>query len=119
MRKDKTLPAADAGPVDCRVRPRAEDDERERTSYLTADEVQAAQTLHQRAPYALCNVSMSYFSIARHYGGLTFRGCHYTYMPGHDECVRDDVLRLVTKLRKKPASKKEAPAQQPMLDLGA
>lgn len=23
--------------------------------YLTADEVQAAQTLHKRAPFALCN----------------------------------------------------------------
>ena len=91
----------------------------ERTSYLTAEEVQAAHTLHQLAPYALCNVSQGFFSTARHYGGLTLNSCHYTYMPGHDECVRDDVLRLVTKLRKKPASKKEAPAPQPMLDLGA
>lgn len=99
--------------------PNADDDERERTSYLTADEVQAAQTLHKRAPYALCSVSQGFFSIARHYGGCTFQGCHYTYMPGHDECVRDDVLRLVTKLRKKQAGKKEAPAPQPMLDLGA
>jgi len=72
----------------------------ERTSYLTAEEVQAAQRLHQRAPYALCNVSRGFFSIARHYRGLTFQGCDYTYMPGHDECVRDDVLRLVTSLRK-------------------
>jgi hypothetical protein len=99
--------------------PNAQDDERERTSYLTEDEVQAAQTLHKRAPFALCNVSMGFFSIARHYGGLTFQGCHYTYMPGHDECVRDDVLRMVTKLRKKPAGKKTEPAPQPMLDLGA
>ena len=91
----------------------------EQTSYLTADEVQAAQKLHQRAPYALCNVSMGFFSIARYYGGLTLQGCQYTYMPGHDECVRDDVLRLVTKLRKKLASRKAGPAQQPMLDLGA
>jgi len=84
----------------------------ERTSYLTADEVQAAQTLHKRAPFALPNVSMGFFSIARYYGGLTYQGCHYTYMPGHDECVRDDVLRLVAKLRKKTAP-------QPMLNLGA
>jgi len=99
--------------------PNAHDDERERTSYLTADEVQAAQKLHRRAPYALRNVSMGVFSIARLYGGLTYQGCHYTYMQGHDECVRDDVLRLVTKMRKKPASKKTEPATQPMLDLGA
>lgn len=91
----------------------------ERTSYLTAEEVQAAQALHQQAPYALCNVSQGFFSIARHYGGLTFQGCHYTYMPGHDECVRDDVLRLVSKMRKKAPSKKEAPAAQPLLDLGS
>lgn len=99
--------------------PNAKNDERERTSYLTAAEVQAAQTLHKRAPYALCSVSQGFFSIARHYGGLTFQGCHYTYMQGHDECVRDDVLRLVTKLRKKPVGKKETPTPQPMLDLGA
>ena len=81
--------------------------------------MQAAQALHQRAPYALCNVSRGFFSIARHYGGMKFQGCTYIYMPGNDECVRDDVLRLVTKMRKKPASKKEVPAPQPMLDLGA
>ena len=91
----------------------------ERTSYLTADELQAAQGLHQRAPYSLRQVSHGFFSIARHYGGLTFQGCSYTYMPGNDECVRDDVLRLVTKLRKTPASKKVASGSQPMLDLEA
>lgn len=91
----------------------------EQTSYMTADEVQAAQTLHKRVPYAICRVSQGFFSIARHYGGCTVQGCHYTYMPQHDECVRDDVLRLVAKLRKKQASKKETPAPQPMLDLGA
>ena len=112
-------PGAVEAPLEAPVRPDARYDERERTSYLTADELQASRKLHQRSPYALCNVSMGFFSIARHYGGLKFQGCHYTYMPCHDECVRDDVLRLVTKLRKKPASKKTEPAPQPMLDLGA
>lgn len=97
--------------------PNATDDDRKRTSYLTADEVQAAQTLHKRAPLALCNVSMGFFSLARYFGGLTFQGCHYTYMQGHDECVRDDVLRLVSKLRKQPPSKAPAADEQPMLDL--
>ena len=82
----------------------------ERTNYLTEDEVKAAGNLHQRAPYALCNVSMGFFSIARHYGGLTFQDCHYTYMDGHDECVRDDVLKLVTKMRR---AKKPAPEPAP------
>ena len=84
----------------------------ERTSYLTADEVRAAQVLHQRAPYSLTNVSHGFFSIARHYGGMTFQGCSYTYMPGHDECVRDDVLRLVTKLRKLKAKAAVPKAEQ-------
>ena len=84
----------------------------ERTSFLTADEVQAAQTLHQRAPYALSNVSQGFFSIARHYGGLTFQDCHYTYIDGHDECVRDDVLKLVTKMRKSRKALPEPAAVQ-------
>jgi hypothetical protein len=73
-------------------------------SYLTAEEVQAAQLLHQRAPYALCHVSDGFFSIARHYGGLTYNNCSYTYVPEHDECVRDDVLRMVTARRKAAAA---------------
>lgn len=77
----------------------------EHTSYLSADEVVAAQALHQRAPYAICNISTGFFSLARHYGGMSYGGCHYVYMPGHDECVRDDVLQLVEKLRKQAIQK--------------
>lgn len=73
----------------------------DRTSYLTHEEVQAAYALHRRAPYAICNVSQGFFSIARHYGGMTYQGCAYTYFPEHDECVRDDVLKMVKKMRKK------------------
>lgn len=96
----------------------ARQDDMDRTSYLTADEVRAAQALHKRAPFALCNVSRGYFSVSRYYGGCTFRGCHYIYMPGHDECVRDDVLRLVTRLRRTAARNATAPAGQTTLDLG-
>lgn len=85
----------------------------DRTSYLTAAEVRAAQVLHQRAPYALTNVSCSFFNVARHYGALTFQGCSYTYMPGHDECVRDDVLRLATRMRRLKA-KAAAPDHEQM-----
>jgi len=84
----------------------------ERTSYLTAAELRAAQVLHQRAPYVLRRVSEGFFSVARHYGGLTFQGCRYTYMPGHDECVRDDVLQLVTKLRRLVTKAATPPAQE-------
>jgi hypothetical protein len=90
----------------------------ESTAYLSADEVAAAGTLHRDAPYALCNVSRGFFSIARHYGGCTFQGSHYTYMPGFDECVRDDVLRLVTKLRN-AAGKKSAKPASVQLELSA
>ena len=92
----------------------------EHTSYLTAEEVEAAQKLHKRAPYALCNVSQGFFSIARHYGGLTFQDCRYTYIDGHDECVRDDVLKLIKKLRKSKAKKAktvEPPTLQIWLDI--
>ncbi len=88
----------------------------ESTSYLTEDELCMAHTLHSRAPYILRGVSKGFFSLARHYGGLTFQGCHYTYIPPHDECVRDDVMKMVAKMRKKSASKNPAPEPQPMLD---
>ena len=86
----------------------------ERTSYLTAAEVAAAQVLHRNAPFALCNVSRGHFSIARHYGGMTFQGCGYTYMPGHDECVRDDVLMLVGKMRRLAAMAKASAEPVPV-----
>lgn len=76
----------------------------ENTNYLTAAEVQAAQALHKRAPYSVTGISTSIFSVARHFGGMTYQGCNYTYMGAQfDECVRDDVLKMVTKLRKAEA----------------
>ena len=89
----------------------------ESTIYLTAAEVQAAQSLHKRAPYSITGISNSIFSLARHYGGMTYQGCYYTYMaPPHDECVRDDVLRVVTKMRK-AATKTPAEASPVQLEL--
>lgn len=89
----------------------------ERTSYLTAAEVRAAQVLHQRAPYAICRVSEGFFSIARYYGGMTYNGCLYVYMPGHDECVRDDVLRLVTKMRRLATKQREVATKQEQMGM--
>jgi hypothetical protein len=74
---------------------------RERTVYLTADEVEAASKLHQRVPIAICDVSGSQFSIARHYGCCTFNGCAYTYLFAEDELIRNDVLKMVAKMRKR------------------
>ena len=79
----------------------------ERTSFLTADELQAAQVLHKDAPYAISGVSGSMFSLARYTGGIRVSGSDYTYLPVHDECVRDDVLKMVKKMRK--AKKTVAP----------
>ena len=83
------------------------------TSYLTADEVQAVQVLHRRAPYSITHVSHGFFSVARISGGMSYQGCHYTYIPEHDECVRDDVLKMVSKMRKAP--RVEAPTQGELL----
>lgn len=73
-------------------------------TYLTPAELLLAELhpLHQRTPYVIAGVSRSMFSIARHpeYGGCTYNGSSYTYMPEHDELIRDDVLKLVTKARK-------------------
>jgi len=40
-------------------------------------------------------------SIARHYGGIEFRGKYYIYLPDTDELIRDDVLGWLNKNRKK------------------
>lgn len=71
-------------------------------TYLTPAELLLAELhpLHQRTPYVIAGVSRSMFSIARYSGGCTYNGCSYTYMPQHDELIRDDVLKLVTKQRK-------------------
>lgn len=70
------------------------------TGYLTADEVQAAQSLHKRSPYSITGISQGFFSIARHYGGMDYNGCRYVYVPEHDECIRADVFKMVAKMRK-------------------
>lgn len=62
------------------------------------------------------DVSYTQLSIARHYGGTTVNGVHYTYIPESDELVRDDVLAMVMKSRadallKKPkASRRKSPS---------
>lgn len=44
-------------------------------------------------PEEIHNVSQSQFSVARHYGGCTFHGAHYTYDADRDVLVRDDILK--------------------------
>lgn len=57
-------------------------------------------------PKEIHGVSRSQFSIARHYGGITFNGAHYTYDAVRDVLVRDDVIKAGIKARKQ-ASKAE------------
>ena len=77
-------------------------------AFLTDDEIQSvnASKLPADTPFLICGVSMSYFSIARHYGGCKVQGRTYTYLPGSDELIRDDVLKFVKKLRKQKESNK-------------
>lgn len=70
------------------------------TGFLTAAEVMAAQALPKGTPYAITGVSSGMFSLARRFGGITLQGMHYTYIDEHDELVRDDVLRMVRKMRR-------------------
>ncbi len=77
-------------------------------SYLTEAEIDACQKLHKKTPFLICGVTQTHLSIARHYGGIRYNGDSYTYMPPTDELVRDDVLKLVTKLRKPPRKAKES-----------
>lgn len=77
-------------------------------SHLTEQEIAALQfsTLDRAAPFAISAVSNSQLSIARHYGGCTFQGRQYTYLPLTDELIRDDVVKWLTKYRKQ--QKKQA-----------
>lgn len=69
-------------------------------SWLTQPELDAVQHLHQRAPYQIQFVCDGYFSVARHYGGMAYNGSHFVYFADCDSLVRDDVVKLVTKMRK-------------------
>lgn len=53
--------------------------------------------LHRKTPYLIQGVSMSQFSIARYYGGITFQGDHYDYLEDSDELIRDDVRKWLKK----------------------
>lgn len=66
-------------------------------SHLTETEIESlnASDLSKQTPFVIRGVSLGYFSVARHYGGATFNGSHYTYISGTDELVRDDVLKFL------------------------
>ena len=70
-------------------------------SFLTESETESIQHLQRNTPYLITGVSHGFFSVARHYGGASYNGSHYTYIPATDELIRDDVIKFVTKARKK------------------
>ncbi len=65
--------------------------------------------LDRSTPFGVRGVSNSQFSIARYYGGVTFNGQRYTYLPETDELIRDDVLRWLTSKKRKQAKEKATP----------
>jgi hypothetical protein len=71
-------------------------------SYLTHDELNAvhASGLDPFTPYVIDVVSRSQFSVARHFGGCTYGGREYYYIPTTDELVREDVVRWIMTRRK-------------------
>ena len=57
--------------------------------------------LSRATPFGMTDVSKTQFSIARHYGGITFNGAKYTYIPTTDELIRDDVLKWKKKNKRR------------------
>lgn len=79
-------------------------------SFLTDHEREACQSLMSDTPYLIRGISTSMFSVARYSGGMKYDGKSYTYIPTTDECIRDDVLKLVMKIRG-AAKKKTKPTE--------
>lgn len=88
-------------------------------SYLTESELEALQLtdLSRAAPFLIVRVKTTQLSVARHYGGATFNGWHYTYIPTTDELVRDDVIKWVHRKRRFDALKAKAEAVQEQVDI--
>ncbi len=63
------------------------------------------------APAVIRGVMNGQMSIARFYGGIKFNTHYYTYMPGSDELIRDDVFKRVQRWRKEAAKQAKALAQ--------
>jgi len=73
------------------------------SSYLSEKEFNALANcgLDRLSPYLITSVRNTQMSIARHYGGIEFRGKYYIYLPDTDELIRDDVMGWLNKNRRK------------------
>lgn len=78
-------------------------------SFLTDSEIDLINksSLNRDTPFMIRGVSSGMFSIARYYGGANYNGKHYTYHPPTDELIRDDVLKIVMKIRKSESKAKK------------
>jgi len=72
--------------------------------------------LDRQSPFMIRGVSQTQFSIARHYGGVSFSGQNYAYLPATDELIRDDVAKWLAKHRR--AEIKSADIEPAQLGLG-
>ena len=88
-------------------------------SHLTQSEIDALQlsTLPRDTPYIVQGVSHTQFSVARHYGGMTYQGKFYSYIPTTDELIRDDVVKWL-KQHRKPAKQPPQPATRGLFSEG-
>jgi len=87
-------------------------------SHITESEELALQDagLDRRSPFMVRRVSKTQFSIARHYGGVVFKGQSYAYLPMTDELIRDDVVKWLAKYRR--AEIKSADIEPAQIGLG-
>lgn len=76
------------------------------TTYFRQGELDLIQHLPKDTPYGIQHVSKTQLSIARYFGSIKYNGQNYTYFSPSDELIRDDVLKLVVKIRR--AKKKKA-----------
>ena len=56
--------------------------------------------LDRQSPFMIRHVSKTQFSIARYYGGVSFNGQNYAYLPATDELIRYDVAKWLAKRRR-------------------
>lgn len=52
------------------------------------------------APERILHIRQTQFSIARFYGGCTFKGHHYVYNPQDDSLTRYDIFQAEAKKRR-------------------
>ena len=79
-------------------------------SHITQTELDAlnASNLPRKTPFMISGINLTQFSVARFYGGMSYNGASYIYLPETDELIRDDVVKWLAKLRKAAKTKEKA-----------